>query len=612
MQMKMLNKTGKILSIIFTIVLSTVSALICQAIVWVFNTWKNLSLDELIFQLNAPAEGTNVDLVLDFFHTCMPGTILIFLNVAVLLIGLRKRKKSFRIAVLFCAFVSLICLGNSVFSAWTKLEVADYIENKNTVSSFIDDNYVEAKDVQITFPEEKRNLIYIYLESMETTYASYEEGGAFEEGCIPELVKIAQENEDFSGDSLELNGGYSTPGTTWTMGALFSQTSGIPLNIAIDGNSMEMQESFFPGISTIGDILEDAGYTQTFFIGSDAVFGGRKLYFSEHGNYQIKDYNYAKEVGRIPEDYYVWWGYEDKYLFEGAKEELLALSQQGQPFNFTMLTVDTHFEDGYVCSDCLTEHGENQYANVMSCSSRKVQEFITWIQQQEFYENTTIVLAGDHPTMDGDFCAEIDSEYVRKTYTAYINAAAETEVPDLRREYTTFDHYPTTLASLGVEIEGNRLGLGTNLFSSESTLIEKYGRDVVSTEVQRESELMNKLNSTLEIEEEEIPENQAENAAETVNTVTYGYDPVTGNIQITIDNIQVDANISAVNVAVWKEEDQSDICWIQAIGQSEDTYLVDINARDYNFENGDYNIHVYAVAEDGTQIFIGNTIGTVE
>ena len=608
----MLNKTGKILSIIFTIVLSTVSALICQAIVWVFNTWKNLSLDELIFQLNAPAEGTNVDLVLDFFHTCMPGTILIFLNVAVLLIGLRKRKKSFRIAVLFCAFVSLICLGNSVFSAWTKLEVADYIENKNTVSSFIDDNYVEAKDVQITFPEEKRNLIYIYLESMETTYASYEEGGAFEEGCIPELVKIAQENEDFSGDSLELNGGYSTPGTTWTMGALFSQTSGIPLNIAIDGNSMEMQESFFPGISTIGDILEDAGYTQTFFIGSDAVFGGRKLYFSEHGNYQIKDYNYAKEVGRIPEDYYVWWGYEDKYLFEGAKEELLALSQQGQPFNFTMLTVDTHFEDGYVCSDCLTEHGENQYANVMSCSSRKVQEFITWIQQQEFYENTTIVLAGDHPTMDGDFCAEIDSEYVRKTYTAYINAAAETEVPDLRREYTTFDHYPTTLASLGVEIEGNRLGLGTNLFSSESTLIEKYGRDVVSTEVQRESELMNKLNSTLEIEEEEIPENQAENAAETVNTVTYGYDPVTGNIQITIDNIQVDANISAVNVAVWKEEDQSDICWIQAIGQSEDTYLVDINARDYNFENGDYNIHVYAVAEDGTQIFIGNTIGTVE
>lgn len=45
------------------------------------------------------------------------------------------------------------------------------------------------------------------------------------------------------------------------MGAMFGQTSGLPLNISIDGNAMDTQEKFFPEIITIGDILESAGYT---------------------------------------------------------------------------------------------------------------------------------------------------------------------------------------------------------------------------------------------------------------------------------------------------------------------------------------------------------------
>lgn len=35
------------------------------------------------------------------------------------------------------------------------------------------------------------------------------------------------------------------PGTTWTMGAMFAQTSGLPLNISIDSNGMDTQDSFF-------------------------------------------------------------------------------------------------------------------------------------------------------------------------------------------------------------------------------------------------------------------------------------------------------------------------------------------------------------------------------
>ena len=49
------------------------------------------------------------------------------------------------------------------------------------------------------------------------------------------------------------------------------------------------------------------------------------------------------------------------------------------------------------------------------------------------------------------------------------------------------DYFPTILASIGVKIEGERLGLGTNLFSDEQTLIEKYGYDEVNSNLSKYS-----------------------------------------------------------------------------------------------------------------------------
>ena len=48
---------------------------------------------------------------------------------------------------------------------------------------------------------------------------------------------------------------------------------------------MAYQASFFPEINTLGDVLADEGYKQYFFIGSIGHFGGREVYFNEHGDY---------------------------------------------------------------------------------------------------------------------------------------------------------------------------------------------------------------------------------------------------------------------------------------------------------------------------------------
>jgi len=447
---------------------------------WLFATWESLSVDEILYHLRTSLEGTNSSMISDYLLHYGTRELAIVVISGTALFLTRKRKAVYRMLMATLIAISVGAVSYAVYDLDKQIGLIDYLqqpENEDTVD-FIESHYVDPSHVEIAFPEQKRNVIYLMLESMEVTYANVESGGAFERNVIPELTKLAQLNEDFSGTSTQLGGAACLPGCTWTMGAMFALTSGLPLKLPLSGNQLETADSFYPGITAMGDILADEGYTQELLIGSDAVFGGRELYFTQHGGFNMNDYVYAQETGLIPEGYKVFWGYEDTRLFDIAKRRLTELAAQDEPFNLTMLTVDTHFEDGYVCQLCGDEFGDNQYANVFACSSRQVSEFVRWIQEQDFYENTTIVLCGDHRTMDKDFVSWVDGSYRRRTYTCVINAAATPADPGRRREYSVFDLFPTTLAALGATIEGDRLGLGTNLYSDQDTLLETLGEEL--------------------------------------------------------------------------------------------------------------------------------------
>ena len=600
------------IAVVFDIMLTAVFAFIAPLLLfsawWMFRTWKNLTMDELVFHLTGPLEGTNSDIIIEYLLQCMIPSILILALTIIGMVIFRKKKFFYLLdGVVLVIFIGLSF--GTVYMTAEKLDVDGYLASQGTYSEFVDNNYVDPAEVSISFPEQKRNLIYIFLESMETTYADIEDGGGFDENVIPELTKTAQDNEDFSGEDQAINGAYSMYGTTWTMGAMFGHTSGLPLNISIGSNDMDTQESFFPGAITLGDILQEQGYSQRLLIGSDATFGGRRLYFTEHGNYDIVDYQYVVENGWIPEDYYVWWGYEDAYLFEFAKEQLLDLASQEEPFNLTMLTVDTHFEDGYVCEKCEDTHGDDQYANVMACSSEQIEEFIQWVQEQDFYENTTIVLAGDHLTMDSDFCEDVSYDYERKTYVSYINSAAQPEM-NTSRTYTTFDHFPTTLAALGAQIEGNRLGLGTNLFSTEETLVERYGIDYENQELEKRSELLDRLANI----NEDSPELLArEGKIPTADVEVGAYQSDSGVLPLTVTNIEnIQEDIQSVMVAVWSSEDQSDLQWIPLEGDEQNGYSVNIDMATFDFKTGLYNLHIYFVDSNGQQCMLAETTAVIE
>lgn len=448
---------------------------------WVLHTWPHLSMDEMIYHLSTSIAGADRELILGFMLQCLLPAA------AALALGLWVLRRRF--AWLIGAALLAVSLAGSFAWLDARVQVLDYLRAQGEDSDFIAAHYADPAQAEITFPGEKRNLVYIFLESMETTYADTQSGGAMDKSLIPQLTRLAQESEDFSGDSAALNGARVLQGSTWTMGAMFAHTAGLPLKVSVEGNSMGEQAHFFPELKTLGDVLHDAGYSQTLLIGSDVQFGGRDLYYKTHGDFDIRDYTYARENGWIDDKYHVFWGYEDEKLFDFARTEIMRLSAQEQPFHLSILTVDTHFEDGYICPRCGNSESE-QYANVILCADCQTAEFIAWLQQQPCYADTAVVLAGDHLTMDSDFCTGVPADYPRRTYTAFINAACKVQSPAQQRVYSTFDLFPTTLAALGAQIPGERLGLGVNLFSEEKTLLERYDAAQINSELRKNSPFM--------------------------------------------------------------------------------------------------------------------------
>ena len=464
--------------------------LLTSALIWQVIYFNTVDFEQILYNLLSPMDGANTEVFTTFAWQVTPLALIISMVLSTMLItfttGETKKNKVLDFIKNHYLVLNLILFVVVLVIAFVKIGGVSYVWNRYFDKSVIyEEEYVDPDKVDITFPSKKRNLIYIFCESMENSFMSDVYGGAQEENYIPELTKLMEENISFYNPENQ-NGAVVTYNCDWTVAAMTAHTSSIPLVLPM-GENEESYTAFLPGMTNLGDILEKEGYNRQLIIGSDVAFGGRDNLFRTHGNYEIFDYNTAIERGYIPEDYFEFWGYEDKKLFEYAKTEILKQADKDEPFNVTLLTVDTHFMEGYQCEDCLETH-DNPYLNTLNCSSKQIYNFVEWIKEQDFYENTTIVIAGDHLNMGGDYIGTIPRDYNRTVYFTIVNSAVE-YTGNGEHLYTTLDFFPTTLAAMGAKIEGNRLGLGTNLFATDlDTLSDKYGQDILFEELAKSSE----------------------------------------------------------------------------------------------------------------------------
>lgn len=484
------------------------------AFLWMMNNWSSLSLYELISQLKTLNGAAGETVVQFVFFVLVPSLLVTLLLVGAFICfhvwfkDARKRKRSTRL-LLSLSLLSSFCFSIPVYvKTYRYLEIGDYLTNSRKPSDFIDMNYVSPHDVSMEFPEKKRNLILLTMESMETTYSDTSHGGFFEDDYLKGLSDLALENECFS-DPTTINGATTLEYTNWTMAALFAYSTGLPFKTGLGQNNMDTQETFFPNVVSLGDILNLEGYNQTFLCGSDSSFAGRKLYYESHGNYQIHDYyTYWGQGYNKAENQ---WGFMDYHLFGFAKDEIREKAKEydtsSKPFNYTILTVDTHFyvgdtshPDGFVCQYCQDEY-PLQYANVISCSSRQAADFVDWFFGKDgntdisdnVRDNTTVVILGDHPTMSSSFCLEPDKKgYARKTYVNFINSAVSRTIKT-KRTYSHFDIFPTILRSIGVTLSSPYLALGVDLYSDVETYLETYEKDYINIQLQGKSSVIESL-----------------------------------------------------------------------------------------------------------------------
>ena len=474
-------------------------------VTWGIRHFGNVTIDEIIFHIKMPLKGTSEDLIGNYLKNGLMPALCIWIVFLIwtvypadrkISLSLSAGKHSLRFGLfplklpkLLLLLLVIIGAARVIYIMDRSFALLDYAKSRLQSSPFIENEFVRPEDTEITFPEDKKNLICIFLESMESSAQDKANGGVFDVNYIPELTNLAKENISFSQSDL-LEGSSVAPGCSYTIAGMVAQTSGLPSFLPLNYDMRNDYSYFLPGVTSLGELLEAQGYRNYFMAGSDFSFGGRRRYFTSHGNYEIYDYLWAKETGHIPQDYKKSWGFEDAKLYELAKEMITEAAEEEGPFNFSMLTVDTHTPSGYLCDLCEAQY-DNKYANVHACAARQLNGFIEWAKTQDWYENTVIYISGDHLSMDPNFYGSyLDVDYNndtgRKVYNAFINSVTE-PVKEKNRRFTTLDMFPSILSAMGVRISGERLGLGTNLFSDRQTLSEEYGYEYFFKELKKRS-----------------------------------------------------------------------------------------------------------------------------
>ena len=170
------------------------------AALWYLRTYGDTGFDSILFTLFSDLGGVETDLILDLLlEGLLPA--LVCAAVVAILIFWEPRFRIGRVyplknglAFLLAILVTLALIGGALVITGGHLYIYDLYHE----SAIFDEKYVDPDSVEITFPEEKRNLVYIFLESMETTYFDKAQGGALDKNLIPELYDLAQQNLNFS------------------------------------------------------------------------------------------------------------------------------------------------------------------------------------------------------------------------------------------------------------------------------------------------------------------------------------------------------------------------------------------------------------------------------
>lgn len=449
---------------ILTLLFLTFTCASLSVLLYIRHVWPNADYEQILITL----QDLSVDTVIA--NALLTDYLLAFLFFAViypLCYFFLNTKQQFWTASIF-AFLFLWISG--LFS---------YYFYKNTTSTLFEEEYANPQDITYAFPENKRNLILIYLESFEQNFSQAE---YYEKNIIPHLSELQNEGA-FSRQHNDL------PGAGFSIASLVASQCGIPLRYSSDRDIYAMRY-FLPKAVCFPEILKKNGYQTAIVKAADITFTDVHIFARSHG------YNEALGVDEILSNYPkeehsalrgAFGGVNDETLFSFAKKKLAEFSPNA-PFMLTLFSLDTHTPSTYHNPSCNRPFGDIR--DVYMCTDKTVYNFIEWLKHSPYWDNTTVIIIGDHLLP-----VRIKSKGTPKRgiFNVFLNLPQELKI-NSEKSFSTYDLAPSILESLNISLSPRAFGLGRSLFSDNPSLLEKLGLQELKVRLQQNSEVYNKFN----------------------------------------------------------------------------------------------------------------------
>ena len=162
--------------------LFTLGVALISAMLWELES-LNVGISEIIFTLTNPLDGADSGIAESIVRSCLPVTLLFSAGYAAVLIRfrgcgkgellkLRRPKLRLHARALICGTLALVPVATWVLAgavAEKRFQLSDYVKTRMDKTTIYEDYYVRPSDTEITARGKPKNLICIYLESMETT-----------------------------------------------------------------------------------------------------------------------------------------------------------------------------------------------------------------------------------------------------------------------------------------------------------------------------------------------------------------------------------------------------------------------------------------------------------
>ena len=119
-----MNKHLRRIGIVLLYILAAFSILLAFSLKWALDTWPDLRMEEIIYELQAPLEGTGNGMIGQYMlHAALPACVIFLLIVAVTVFLVKKKR---RYVYRILAAVSVLVLVISLAKAWGSLHLDIY------------------------------------------------------------------------------------------------------------------------------------------------------------------------------------------------------------------------------------------------------------------------------------------------------------------------------------------------------------------------------------------------------------------------------------------------------------------------------------------------------